>query len=259
MRFCVVLGSFARPPWPWLFAVAILGATLSSQAGHGVLPTICGSSSAGLILAVGWAGAIDLITALSQPSQLIAEWMLMLLAMMPPLLAAPMCHVWRSNPRRLRARGLLLFVLGYLTVWIAAGPVLVILSLLLVLLTGYATAFAVTGLMALAWSASPWQRRALNNSHRMPRIGIFGWSSYRDCLAFGATHGMWCIASCWAWMLLPLAAGVWHWPAMVFAGALMLAERLAPPSMPRWRLPALLSASSLSASLARPTFGFRYG
>ena len=55
----------------------------------------------------------------------------MLLAMMPPLVAPPLLHVWhRSLPRR-RLRAVALFVLGYACVWLTAGALLAVASLAL--------------------------------------------------------------------------------------------------------------------------------
>jgi predicted metal-binding membrane protein len=73
----------------------------------------------------------------------------------------------------------------------------------------------------------------------MRRFGLFGWAGNRDCLSYGINHAGWCIASCWAWMLVPLIAGIWHGPMMLLAAAIMLRERLSAPRAPRWRLPAL--------------------
>lgn len=163
---------------------------------------------------------------------------LALSAMMPPLLAMPLMHVWRSSLPRRRLRASVGFLLGYGALWMAAGPILTVLALLLQLTVAEA-ALAGALLIASLWSASPWHRVALNRGHRMRRIGLFGWAADRDCLIFGMTHGLWCIASCWAWMLVPLLGGAWHIPIMLFAGAMMLAERLTPADRPRWRWPAI--------------------
>jgi predicted metal-binding membrane protein len=253
MPQALVLRNFARAPWPLLFASAGFGLILSAhETGQATLPAFCGAGTAWLLLASGWPDALKLVVATNPPTQLLAEWALMLLAMMPPLLAAPLMHVWRSSLPRRRLRALACFILGYGSVWMAAGPILMGLALLLQLVSGEG-AFTCSLLLATVWSAGPWQRVALNRSHRLNRIGLFGWAADRDCLTFGMTHAVWCIASCWAWMLAPLAAGRWHIPAMMFAGAVMLSERLAPPERPRWRLPALFSLLDW-----RPIFAARH-
>lgn len=233
-----VMRSFTQAPWPLLFATAGLGLALSIyNAGHAAHPTFC-SSVAGLSIVTLWPTVLKAEFALNPLNRLLADWALMLVAMMPPLLAMPLMHVWRSSLPRRRLRASVGFLLGYGALWMAAGPVLTVLALLLQLSAAEA-ALAGALLIALLWSASPWHRAALNRGHRMRRIGLFGWAADRDCLIFGMTHGLWCIASCWAWMLLPLLGGAWHIPIMLFAGAMMLAERLTPADRPRWRWPVI--------------------
>jgi predicted metal-binding membrane protein len=238
MSRALVLGSLTQAPWPFLFAAAGLGLIASAYgADQATLPGFCGAGTA-LLLASGWPDALALTLALNEPARLWADWALMLLAMMPPILAVPLMHVWRSSLPRRRVRALCHFIVGYSSVWMAAGPILASLALLLQLLAGGGIwAFTGTLLLATVWSASPWQRAALNRSHRLRRIGLFGWAADRECLAFGVIHAAWCIACCWAWMLTALAAGRWHIPAMMLAAAVMLSERLAAPERPRWRLP----------------------
>lgn len=230
------LRSFAYPPWPLLLCVSAAGLLLSAWTSiSAVLPSVCGSNDLSLLLASGGAGRA-LFFALNPPSALATNWILMLVTMMPPLLAMPLTHVWRSTMSRNRGRALACFILGYGMAWLSMGPVLVVLALLLRLTGGsFTLILAVT--MALVWSASPWQRLALNRSHRFGRIGVFGWTRYRDSLSFGAEHASWCIASCWAWMIVPLTAGTWHIAAMGVVGIIMLQERLKTPNRPAWQLP----------------------
>src|ERR1700676_4179813 len=98
MPRALVLRSFARAPWPLLFALAGFGLLLSAyRAGHATLPAFCSAGTAWLLLVSGWPGALELAFALNPPTRLLADWALMLLAMMPPLLAVPLMHVWRST------------------------------------------------------------------------------------------------------------------------------------------------------------------
>jgi predicted metal-binding membrane protein len=220
--------------------LAGFGLALSAHsAGKATLIAFCGTGVAWILRAADLTDALQLVVALNPPARLLAEWALMLLAMMPPLLAVPLMHVWQSSLPRRRLPALAIFTLGYGCVWMMAGPVLMGLVLLLQLV-GRDGTFACALLLATVWSASPWQRTAHNRSHRLSRIGLFGWAAYRDCFVFGATHAVWCTASCWAWMLVPLAAGHWHVPAMIFVGGIMLGERLAAPDRPRWHLPVFL-------------------
>jgi predicted metal-binding integral membrane protein DUF2182 len=234
--------SFTRAPWPILFALAGLGLIVSVRnVGSATLPAFCGSGAPWLQVASDWRDALQLVIAFNPPALLLTEWALMLLAMMPPLLAMPIMHVyWSSLPRR-RVRALACFTAGYGLVWLAAGPILITFAVLLRLAAGGMTpAFAGALLIAVVWSACPWQRGALNRGHRMGRVGLFGWAADRECLTLGVTHAFWCVASCWPWMLLPLEAGPWHMAVMVLAGAAMLSDRLSIPQQPRWRPPGVL-------------------
>ncbi len=244
------LRSFVYPPWPLLFSLAAAGLLLSAWTSiSAVLPEVCGSNALSLVLDSGGAGR-TLFLALNPPSALATSWTLMLVAMMPPLLAMPLTHVWRSTMARYRGRAVACFILGYGAAWLSIGPVLVALALLLRFMGGsFALILAVA--IALVWSASPWQRLALNRSHRFGRIGVFGWARYRDSLSFGAGHAGWCIASCWAWMIVPLTAGAWHIAAMGVTGIIMLQERLKTPDRPAWRLP--VSVADIAGLLAART------
>lgn len=193
-------------------------------------------SPTGLLEPSAWLKVAEATLLLSSPGRLLGEWALMLLAMMPPLLAMPLMHVWRSSSKRKRISVAATFLLGYGMTWMIAGPMLIELALLIRGGLGEQVWFAVL-VVALVWGASPLQRQSLNKAHRLKRIGLFGLTAYTDAFSFGATHGWWCIASCWAWMLLPLVSGSWHFAAMVAGGTVMLLERLSPSSQPRWRFP----------------------
>lgn len=239
MRPGLVLRNFAWVPWPLLLAAAGVGLFLCEyRASFVVLPALC-STAEGLAEVASWPIILEATLAFNSPQRMLADWALMLVAMMPPLLAMPIMHVWRSSLPSRRVRALVCFLLGYCTLWMLAGPVLIILALLLRLVVADGALIG-SLLVAMIWSSSPLQRFALNRAHRVRRIGLFGWKADRDSCAYGATHGIWCIASCWAWMLVPLMGGGWHVLIMLFASAAMLAERLAPTEPVRWHWPAIL-------------------
>lgn len=233
MRPGLVLRSFTYAPWPILLATAGVGLALSlynDVSSEG--PAFCVAVN-GLSIITRWPAALQAELALNPLHRILAGWFLMLLAMMPPLLAMPLMHVWHSSLARRRMRASALFLFGYCALWMAAGPVLWVLGLLLQFTLGQ-NVFIVTLLIALVWSASPWHRAALNRAHQPQRIGLFGWPADKDCLTFGMRHGLFCIVSCWAWMLVPLVSGTWHIPVMLLAGLIVLAERLTPPRPPGW-------------------------
>jgi predicted metal-binding membrane protein len=77
-----------------------------------------------------WSGAatgawpsLAVLLQLHPPSALLGGWLLMLVAMMLPTLAAPLLHVHQRSFRQRRPRALTLFALGYFGVWLLAGGV----------------------------------------------------------------------------------------------------------------------------------------
>ncbi|UQS16597.1 DUF2182 domain-containing protein [Pseudomonas sp. HS6] len=225
MRPGLVLRSFTYAPWPLLLATAGLGLALSlyndvSTEG----PAFCVAVN-GLSIITSWPAALQAELALNPLHRILAGWFLMLLAMMPPLLAMPLMHVWRSSLPSRRIRASVMFLLGYCALWMAVGPLLLAVALLLQITAGKG-ALAVAILIAMLWRAGPWHRVALIRGHQPRRIGLFGWAADRDCLAFGMVHGLFCIVSCWAWMLVPLVSGAWHIPVMLSASLIIMVERL---------------------------------
>ncbi len=241
MRAANLLRNFMHAPWPLLFATSACGLMLCAlNSSHADIPSFC-STIRGLSNRASWPLVLDAFLIQRSPTMMLADWGLMLISMMPPLLAMPLVHIWRSSLPRRRLRAIVGFVVAYCAQWLIAGMALMLFALLLRVVFAEA-AFGIALTLALLWSASPWHQIALNRGHRASRIGLFGWAADRDCLRFGVVHGAWCVAACWAWMLLPLVSGAWHYEVMLLAGVFMLVERLAPPGIPRWRWPAVLPA-----------------
>ena len=228
---------FRRPPWPALLGAAAAGHAIWLLGWIGFLPAALCASAGGL-----WAGGAELwaaaaaTLALNSPGSLLNGWTIMLAAMMPPLLAAPILHVRQSSLSRRKARAVAAFVTGYMAVWLAMA-VPVGLVALFALTTFGPSALPLSLAAAFAWSASPAHRKLLNRGHRVRPLSLFGLRADRDCLSFGLEHGVLCAGTCFAWMVVPLLAGEWHYPAMFSTGLVLLAERLSLPRPPRWRWP----------------------
>ena len=92
-------------------------------------------------------------------------WLLMLLAMMPPLLAPQFLHVWRRSLTRRRIRAVTLFLLGYLILWFLAGAVLTLGSLVLasVALIAAVPPLVLAALISLFWQATPLKQMSLQS------------------------------------------------------------------------------------------------
>lgn len=181
--------------------------------------------------------SFQMLLAMNQPSSMAAGWALMLVAMMSPTLIAPIRHILERSFKRRRARSVTLFVAGYAAIWMAAGGVLLAAALMLNLLApqSYLPA-VVVGLIAFVWQCSPIKQRCLNRSHNHRELAAFGIAADLDALRFGITHGVWCVGSCWALMLIPVLLLDGHLIAMAAVTFLMISERLEQPRPLSWRL-----------------------
>ena len=198
--------------------------------------------------------SFETLLAANPPRSLAGSWALMLVAMMAPMLAAPIYHIRISSFVRRRVRSTMLFVAGYGIVWMAAGVALVAAELAAIWLMpqSYLPAMIV-GLIALVWQASPFKQRCLNRCHSHRSLAAFGFAADLDVFRFGLEQGLWCVASCWAAMLFPMLLPEGHFIAMAAVAVLMFCERLDPPRAPAWRWRGFGTAVRyLSLRLRRP-------
>jgi predicted metal-binding membrane protein len=233
-----------------LLAAAGWGASLAHPL-QTALPAWCGSPAA----LVAWREGrfLEQFLLFNPPAALLGGWIAMLLAMMSPLLAAPLRWLWqRSLPTR-RMQIALAFVLGYLSAWmLAAAPLAAIAAALAVAADALGLRAELAGAaLALGWQATPWAQRCLNRCRVRPAMATFGWRAERDGLRYGLTHGASCVGACWAWMLWPMtAAGAAHLPLMLIAAAAMLLARSRCGARPRWGWPFSTELRNLRYALA---------
>ncbi len=235
MRISALVSQLSRGPLPWLFAlsaVGIAGATLVPETGRLNFSALCGTVSLTQIV-----DPAVLRTLVWSPVALVLAWLWMVVAMMPPLVAQPVSHVWQSSFPARRVRAVVLFGIGYAATWVIAGMALVPAAIVLMGQLPAGAAVCASMLMAIVWSASPPAQAARNRCHRVRRIGAFGRAADRDCLAQGVATGVACVAVCWPWMIVPMTAGTMHLTAMLAVMLLLFAERLSPGSPVRWRIP----------------------
>jgi predicted metal-binding membrane protein len=164
------------------------------------------------------------------------DWLLMLTAMMAPVLIQPLQFVRSSSLARRRARSTLLFVAGYMAVWMLTGALMIPLagaerSSGLPPLVRVAAVFVI----AFVWQCSPTKQVCLNRCHAFHTLAAFGRAADIDALVFGAAQGVWCAGSCWAWMLLPLLLPTGHTMAMAVTAVLIFCERIDGPAPVGWR------------------------
>lgn len=172
-------------------------------------------------------------------------WMLMVVAMMLPMSIPAVGHIWLSTFARERWRAIALFLGGYGALWLMAGWTMKAIEMLVrnAATDLHLPALAAAAVLALVWQVSPAKQRCLNRCHAHPPLAAFGWRAARDALALGLRHGLWCVGSCWALMLLVLLLPQGHVAGMMAAAVLMFSERLDPPRPPAWRLRGLKPVS----------------
>lgn len=192
------------------------------------LSSFC-TASAGYDFKEGWR-ALEAFFYLNRPGSVALPWVLMVLAMTPPLLADHMTHLWDRSLARRRWRAVVLFNAAHLALWSGAGVVLVAMAIALRAGVGVAAGIPL-GLAAVAavlWQLTPARRACVDRCHRHPRLSAFGWAADRDCLGYGLAVGLWCVGSCWALMLLALVADHGHALVMAVASIFLLSERFWP-------------------------------
>jgi len=166
---------------------------------------------------------------------LTAGWALMLVAMMSPVLIAPIMHIRLRSFTRRRARSTALFAAGYAAIWMALGGVLIGMAMAVKRFApqSYLPAAGIA-LIGLVWQFSPVKQRCLNRCHAHTELAAFGAAADFAALRFGISHGIWCAGSCWALMLFPMLLPRGHLVAMAAVAVLIFGERLEPPMPPRW-------------------------
>ena len=179
----------------------------------------------------------------------------MMAAMMLPTLTGPIFHVYERSFKHRRFRSVSIFVAGYNIVWIPMGIFMVAAQLVLSALVpgSYRSAIMVV-ILAFVWQCSPLKQLCLNRNHNHAELAAFGLAADLSALRFGITHGLWCVGSCWALMLLPMMLIDGHLMAMFAVSIVMIGERLESPKPLCWRVRGLgkLVRIAVNAIEARP-------
>ncbi len=196
---------------------------------------------------------------------LLAGWLLMLAAMMLPSSVPIIRHVVATTFRRRRARSLSLFLSGYLGVWTAFGLAAMAADLGLHRVTASPTGadvpehllFGANLLVAAVWQFSPAKRRCLRACRSPGFLPLTGRPADLGALRFGLVHGLSCVGSCWALMLVMFAAGTLAVTWMMLLAVVVLFEKGLVHG-PRMAHPvgAVLAAASL-LSIAAPAVAVR--
>jgi predicted metal-binding membrane protein len=145
-----------------------------------------------------------------------ADWSLMVLAMMVPLIAASVRMVAARSLWRRRQRAVFTFLFSYVLLWSVVGWGA--LAVVTPLIGGSGSPLPATAalLVAAAWQSTALKQRALMACHRTAPLAPDGWPATRDCAQYGVLAGLRCVASCWAMML---ACALAHHSLLVMATA----------------------------------------
>ncbi|MEP3331631.1 DUF2182 domain-containing protein [Sedimentitalea sp.] len=197
------------------------------------LPVLCAARLLGTLPS---GAELSYVLSWLSPAQLMTGWGVMVIAMMLPLTLGPLSHVRKRSLARDANRSALLFVAGYLVLWLLAGAGFVAAAILLrVAFPAVPSLFLGAGMATLLWQVSPAKQIALNSSHRHQPLSAFG-RGPGAAFRFGATHGVWCLASCGPIMLLALVAPTHGILWMTLAAIYIWAERCEPPRAPALEL-----------------------
>jgi len=226
MRIRLYLSVLAEPPMPALILVSLFAWLALLLGGH----NMHGSEHHHIVFD-------DIFPMLVQSAW---PWFLMILAMMSPLHANAIQHLWARSLSRRRIRAIIVFAIAYLAVWMLAGAVLILGAKLLEVQSREAGTAPLIGLLiAFIWQASPWKQICLNHCHWVTRLSLSGLAADLDCLRFGLVKGCWCVGSCWALMFVSLVSGSVGLPLMLVVSLYLFIEQYLPARPPRWGNPLL--------------------
>lgn len=129
---------------------------------------------------------------------MLANWLVMTLAMMLPMVVMPIRVTAERSLWRRRNRAIAGFLAGYIGGWMLVGVAALFLPPV-----PAAAAFGVAGV----WQLTRWKRAGLAGCHRTVPLAPRGWRADRDCAGYGLRIGSRCILSCWALMLACFFSG----------------------------------------------------
>lgn len=225
----------------WLAVISLIAVIviliLPRQA---LMVNICGALSIPALR-----GSIGVMLVLISPWSLALSWLLMVIIMMPPLTAQSLFHVWHSSFPKRRSLTIAAFSFSYMGIWMMTVIIYIPLTIVLNIVAQKFLVQCGTVLFALIWSASPIAQLARNQCHKLFRIHPFGYRSFLDSSRYGFKTGIWCVISCWPWMLVPLIVQDFHVIMMIIVAFILYWERISPPQTPRWREPPIFSVSKI--------------
>jgi predicted metal-binding membrane protein len=224
-RAIVLTGLVALVVVAWLYLVHLAG-DMSEMERHAAMGMVMPRMEP-------WSG-VELLL-------LFAMWSVMMVAMMTPS-ATPMILMFSAmNRRRAEHQGPVvrtgLFILGYLTAWLAYSAAAAVAQWVLHGLAVLSTAMVSTspylgGGLLLAAGVFQWTplKRACLTACRSPMGFLMTeWREGRaGALIMGCRHGVYCVGCCWVLMALLFVAGVMNLLWVAAIAAFVLVEKVVP-------------------------------
>jgi predicted metal-binding membrane protein len=224
-RAIVITGVVALVAVSWLYLLRMAGDMAEMQR-HAAMGMAMPSMQS-------WSG-VELLL-------LFVMWAVMMVAMMTPS-ATPMVLMFSAmNRRRAEQRGPIvrtgLFVLGYLTAWVAYSAAAAIAQWALHGLAVLSTAMVSTspylggGLLLAAgiFQWTPLKRACLTRCRSPMGFLMTEWREGRaGALIMGFRHGVYCVGCCWVLMALLFVAGVMNLLWVAAIAAFVLVEKVVP-------------------------------
>lgn len=179
--------------------------------------------------------SFDMLLELNPFSMQLLGWGLMVMAMMLPKLTAPIQHIYIRSFKRYRFIFAILFIVGYLSTWMVAGIIMTAIILVFNFLFPMSLLPAICiGLIAIIYQCSPAKQLFLNRGHDHKSLPAFGFPAFRAVAVFGVMHGVWCVGSGWALMLMPMLLPEGHNIAMIIVTFMMISEHMEHPQPIKW-------------------------
>jgi predicted metal-binding membrane protein len=191
-------------------------------------------------------------TALGTLGWFLGIWVVMMAAMMFPS-AVPTVALYSQMTR---ARSLvlpLLFAVGYLVTWAAAGLLAFSIAIVGSRAAGDVLAWGRDGrwvagavlVAAAVYELTPLKDACLGKCRSPLGFLLGAWrDGSRGALEMGAKHGGWCLGCCWALMLSLFALGVMSLVWMAFVAGLIAIEKMVP-----WRRVATYGTAAILLAL----------
>jgi hypothetical protein len=126
----------------------------------------------------------------------------MIAATMLPLVVNQLDHL-SIRARRGGSYAALIFGLAYFWLWFVACGFLSAIAEWLgrAQVPHLAVGLGTIG-VGLGWQQTPFKLAAMRRCHRLPAVRAEGAGLLADSCALGLSVGLWCVVSCWPWMLL---------------------------------------------------------